>query len=87
MSLGVREIAEGEEARLKEKTGLPLETVLRYVGIPERTWREWMERRGIETKHNNIPKAYYLIPEEASTIIAYCTETPLKGYRYTQPSP
>lgn len=82
MSLEARETAEREVTRLKEKTGLPLETVLRYAGISERTWREWMERRGIETKHNNnIPKAYYLTPEEVMAIIAYCRENPLKGYR------
>jgi transposase InsO family protein len=55
---------------------------LKYAGIPERTWREWGERRGSETKHNsNIPKAYYLTPEEVKAIIAYCTGNPLKGYR------
>jgi hypothetical protein len=41
-----------------------------------------MERRGIETKHNNnIPKIYFLTPEEVSAIIAYCVSNPLKGYR------
>jgi transposase InsO family protein len=82
VGLEVRERAEREVIRLKNKTGLPLKTILRYAGISQRTWRAWGERRGIETKHNNnIPKAYYLTPEEIRAIIAYCTENPLKGYR------
>jgi transposase InsO family protein len=68
--------------RWQDKTRLPLETLLRYAGISQRTWREWAERRGIETKHNNnIPKAYYLTPDEIKAIIKYCTDNFMKGYR------
>ena len=82
MSLEVREIAEKEIIRLRTKTGLPLKTLLKFSGISRRTWSEWAKRRGIETKHNNnIPKAYYLTPEEQRAIVAYCIENPLKGYR------
>jgi transposase InsO family protein len=82
MGLAVRIIAEKEIQRLKVKTGLPLETLLKFAGIAQRTWREWQQRQGIETKHNNnIPRNYYLTPEEVSAIIAYCTLNPLQGYR------
>jgi putative transposase len=82
VSLEVRQIAEREIQRYQTKTGLPINTLLKYAGIPERTWREWSGRRGDATKHNNnIPKAYYLTPEEVKAIIAYCTGNPLKGYR------
>jgi hypothetical protein len=82
MSLEEREIAEREINRFKDKTGFPLQIILKYAGIPQRTWREWEERRGVITKHNNnIPKAYYLTPEEVNAIIAYCIANPLKGYR------
>ena len=82
MSLEVRRTAEREIARYQAKTGLPVNTLLKYAGIPQRTWREWSERRDAETKHNNnIPKAYYLTPEEIKAIIAYCVSNPLKGYR------
>jgi transposase InsO family protein len=68
--------------RYKAKTKLPVETLLRYAGISQRTWREWTERTGIETKHNNnIPKAYYLTPDEIRAVIDYCTNNFLKGYR------
>jgi len=82
MSLEEREIVEREIMRYRLKTGLPIKTLLRYAGIPERTWREWGERRGIKTGHNNnIPKGYHLTPEEISAIVSYCTDNSLKGYR------
>jgi len=82
MSLETRQIAEREIHRFQNKTGLPLKTLLRYAGISQRTWREWGERRGIETKHNNnIPKNYHLTPPEIMAIVRYCTENALKGYR------
>ena len=82
MSLEVRQIAEKEIMRFKTKTGFPLETILRYAGISQRTWREWGERRDIETKHNNnIPKNYFLTPQEIASIVMYCTVNQLKGYR------
>jgi transposase InsO family protein len=82
MSLQIRQAAEREIKHLENKTGLPMERLLKYAGIPQRTWREWQERRGIETKHNNnIPKNYYLTPEEVRAVVAYCSANQLKGYR------
>jgi transposase InsO family protein len=41
-----------------------------------------MLRCGIETKHNNnIPKNYFLTPQEIEAIVLFCTENQLKGYR------
>jgi transposase InsO family protein len=82
MSLEIRQEAEGYINLCKDKTKLPLLVLLKYAGIPHRTWYEWQERRGIETKHNNnVPKHYYLTPEEIMAIVAYCSENALKGYR------
>jgi hypothetical protein len=82
MSLQARQIAEREITRFKAKTGLPLKILLAFAGIPQRTWREWQEREGVETKHNNnTPKVHHLTPEEVSAIVAFCTENPLLGYR------
>ena len=56
----------------KAKTGLPLKILLRFAGVSQRTWREWAQRRGIETKHNNnIPRNYYLTPQEIASIALY----------------
>ena len=82
MGLEVRQRAESEIMRLKGLTELPLEVLLEHAGISMRTWREWQTRRGVETRHNNnIPRNYYLTPEEILAIVAYCGENALKGYR------
>jgi transposase InsO family protein len=82
MSLEKRQEVENTITLCKEKTRLSLQVLLRYAGIPQRTWREWQERSGIETKHNNnVPKHYYLTPDEVNAIVAYCSEEALKGYR------
>jgi transposase InsO family protein len=86
MSLEVREKAEREIMRLHTRTELSLPVLLSFAGIPERTFREWQGRRGHETKHNNnIPRSYYLTPEESEAIVRYCREQraghPEKGYR------
>ena len=82
MSLAARQTIETEILRCKARTGLPLETILRYAGISQRTWREWSARRGVETKHNcNIPKHYFLTPEEITAVVSFCAENQLKGCR------
>jgi hypothetical protein len=59
MSLEQREGVESEVTRLEKLTALPLETLLKYAGISELTWREWKGRQGTETGHNsNIPRNY-----------------------------
>jgi len=82
MSLEIRQVVEMEITRYKAKTGLSFKVLLKYAGISQRTWREWGQRRGIETRYNNnIPRTYHLTPEEIKAIVTYCTEHPLKGYR------
>ena len=82
MSLKIRQTIEDEIKSYMSKTELSLKTLLKYAGISDRTWREWRQRRGIETCHNNnIPKSYHLTPNEVNAIIAYCTNNSLKGYR------
>jgi hypothetical protein len=69
MNLEIRKKAEDEIMRLKARTELPLPTLLAFAGIPEKTWREWQVRRGVETKHNNnVPRSYYLAHEESEAI-------------------
>jgi len=82
MSLLIRAIVEKEILRYRTRTNLPLEYLLKHAGISKRTWYEWMQRRGVETKHNNnIPKNYYLTPEEERAMVGYIIANPLKGYR------
>jgi len=82
MSLETRQTAEKEILRYQNRTGLALEALLKYAGISHRTWRQWMRRRGIETKHNNnIPRNYFLTPQEIQAIVMFCQKEQLKGYR------
>jgi hypothetical protein len=82
MSLQTRETVEKEITRFHIKTGLPVETLLKHAGISKRTWHEWALRRGIKTAHNNnIPKNYFITPQEEEAIIAYYLANPLKRYR------
>src|SRR5215469_611158 len=82
MSLLVRKLVENELTRLRIKAELSLGFLLKHAGISESTWHEWQNRSGIETKHNNnIPKSYYITPEEERAIVAFILENPLKGYR------
>jgi len=82
MSLRVRQIVEKEIQRFQEKTILSLETLLRFAGIPQRTWREWQKRKNVETKHNNnFPRNNHLTPEEVKAIVAFLMANPLLGYR------
>jgi len=82
VSLESRQAAEREIQRYHARTGLPITALVKYAGIPHRTWREWARRRGAETKHNNnTPKSCHLTPEEVNAIIAYCVNNALKGYR------
>jgi transposase InsO family protein len=82
VSLEIRRKAETEIQRLTKLTELPLARLIGFAGISPRTWRNWQTRRDIPTRHNNnIPRAYYLTPEEVSAIVRYCRENPLKGYR------
>ncbi|MCL2194211.1 MAG: transposase [Treponema sp.] len=56
MSLAVRQTIETEILRYKAKTGLLLETLLRYAGISQRTWREWSARRALKQSTTAISR-------------------------------
>jgi transposase InsO family protein len=82
VSLEKRRKAETEIQRLAELTDLPLPKLVAFAGIPARTWRDWQRRRDTPTRHNNnIPRSYYLTPQEVNAIACYCQGNPLKGYR------
>ena len=82
MSLQPRQSAEKIITEYKSRAGLPLETLLKYAGISQSTWHEWMLRRSIQTKHNNnITKNYFLTPQKIEAIVLFCKGNQLKGYR------
>lgn len=74
-----------EITELREKTGLPLATLLSGAGISRRTWTDWQKRKNDTTQHNgHIPKAHWLLSTEIDAIVAYAenrTDKKIQGYR------
>jgi hypothetical protein len=58
MGLEIREKAGSEITRLKGETGLPLPLLPGFAGIPERTWREWEERRDVQTRQRHTARIH-----------------------------
>ena len=74
---------ENEIKRLHKLTGIALLTLAVFAGVSKRTFREWQERCGIETKHNgHIPREHWTTPSEYKAIIEYCENRMEHGYRY-----
>jgi transposase InsO family protein len=73
---------EGEVRRLHIMTGIAVLTLAAFAGVSRRTFRDWLERRGEETKHNgHIPREHWLTPAEMRAITGYCGSRMELGYR------
>jgi transposase InsO family protein len=82
MSLTKRQLIECELANLSNKTGIRHIVLARYAGVSERTWREWLRRKGQETRHNGkIPREHWLTPNEERAICEHCRGHLELGYR------
>ena len=82
MGLEKRNLIEREIRRLHTMTGIALLTLAAYAGISRRTFRDWLERREEETRHNgHIPREHWVTPEEQQAIIFYCESRMELGYR------
>jgi transposase InsO family protein len=65
-----------------EKTGIPLNRLLRHAGLRRSKYYEWNRRYGLENRHNgNVPKANWLFEHEKEAIIDYAKKNPEEGYR------
>jgi transposase-like protein len=82
MSLEKRRLIGAEVERLHRLTGLSVYGLAGYAGVPRRTWEEWQERAGQETRHNGqVPREHWLTPAEEAAIVGYCRERMEFGYR------
>jgi transposase-like protein len=82
MTLAIRQLIEQEITRLHKLTGIAILTLALYAGVSRRTFREWLLRKGEETKHNgHIPRDHWLTPFEQEAIIRYCEDQMELGYR------
>ena len=65
-----------------EKTGIPLDRLLRHARLRRSKYYEWKRRYGLENRHNgNVPKANWLFEHEKEAIIDYAKNNPEEGYR------
>ena len=77
-----RNLIECELKRLHKMTGIALLTLAMFAGVSRRTFRDWLSRRGEETKHNgHIPRDHWVTPGETEAIINYCEDKMEYGYR------
>jgi putative transposase len=65
-----------------EKTELPVERFIGWIGIARGKFFDWRKRYGKVNEHNAlVPRDHWLTPEEQQAILAFHERFPLEGYR------
>ena len=65
-----------------EKTGIPVRTFLRWIGLDPGKYYDWCRRYGRANEHNGkIPRDFWLDPDERAAILDFHEKYPLEGYR------
>jgi putative transposase len=65
-----------------DKTELPVERFIGWIGIARGKFFDWRKRYGKANEHNAlVPRDHWLTPEEQQAIIAFHERFPLEGYR------
>jgi transposase InsO family protein len=65
-----------------EKTGIPAERLIGWIGIHRGRFYEWRSRYGRANEHNGqIPRDFWLEPWETEAILRYQLDHPIEGYR------
>ena len=68
--------------RWKERSGIPVKRILRWLGVPEGTFYKWKQRYGKANEHNGwIPRDHWLEDWEKEAILDFYWQHPLDGYR------
>lgn len=66
----------------RERTGLPAERLVCWIGITHSKYHAWRTRYGKVNEHNAaVPRDQWLEAAEREAIILYAKEHPLDGYR------
>ena len=66
----------------KEKTQIPAQRIIPWMGISAAKFYDWKQRYGRVNEHNGkIPRDHWLTDEEQQAIIRFHYEHPLEGYR------
>jgi putative transposase len=65
-----------------EKTGLPIERLLRWLELSAGKFYDWRQRYGKSNQHNGwVPRDFWLTEEEKQAILDFQALYPLEGYR------
>ncbi len=65
-----------------ERTGVPSQRLVRWLGIARGKFYDWQKRYGKANEHNAlIPRDHWITPEERRRIIDFQQQFPLEGYR------
>jgi len=68
---------------LKERTGVPVSTMLKALKLSSSKFYQWKRRFGLPNYHNGkLPRAFWLAPWEVEAIVNYARQRPGVGYRY-----
>ena len=56
--------------------------MIAHLGIARTKYFDWVKRHGKPTGHNaDVPRDFWVTPEEKAAILAYHAAHPLEGYR------
>jgi len=68
--------------RLEERTGIAVQRLLGWLGLPRGKFYDWRERYGKVNEHNaQVPRDWWLEGWEKQAMIAYFIQHPAEGYR------
>ena len=68
--------------RWNERTEIPAQRLIGWVGITQSKFHDWRRRYGIVNEHNAwVPRDHWLEDWEKQAIIRFSFEYPLEGYR------
>ena len=64
------------------RSNLTKKELIKMIKIPKSRYYDWIKRQGKPNNHNGqIPKSHWILPEEESMIVEYCSGRILDGYR------
>jgi len=68
--------------RLEERTGIAVQRLLGWLGLPRGKFYDWRDRYGKVNEHNGqVPRDWWLEDWEKKALIAYFIQHPDEGYR------
>jgi len=71
----IRDSVVGRIIYLSERSSLPVNILLTFIGLTKVKFYRWLKRTGTPNRHNGqIPKSHWLLPEEVEEIKVYAKE-------------